>query len=202
LTACGVSRRMDDIERAASTQQPLTDQDPVDGPLRRNPDSVVPPRQRPAQQLKPDPARTPPRMLPPHLGHRDLHHLSSLMRTRLRPMRTIRQPADSLHQIACQPTMQRRPMHPGPRRYLSNLHARQHRPHRVQTLLHNRQDNQCQSRSPRVRNAPRRRSDSECRSQPVSHINCRTRVAYQPTEHKPPHACTAESTFMRSRAAR
>ena len=44
------------------------------------------------QQLHPDPLRTPPRMLPPHLRHRDPHRLRRGMRTRLRPMGPVRQP--------------------------------------------------------------------------------------------------------------
>ena len=54
--------------------QAVPDQDPVDRPDRRH----RPLRRWSAQQLHPDPLRTPPRMLPPHLHHRDLDHIGDL----------------------------------------------------------------------------------------------------------------------------
>ena len=63
-------------------------------------------------------------------------------------MRPIRQPADLFGQIPAHPPMHRHPMHPDLRRNLGDSRARQHGPDRVQTLLHNRQHDQCQSRPP------------------------------------------------------
>ena len=79
------------------------------------------------------------------------------------------------------PPMHRRAMHTRSRRNLDDIHAAQHSPDRVQALLDHRQDNQCQSRPPRVRNAPRRHPNPDCRSRPsrtsadgpVSHISRR-----------------------------
>jgi len=68
------------------------------------------------------------------------------------------------------------------------------RPDRVRTLLHHRQDNQCQSRPPRVPDAPRRRptqraDHGRCRTSAdrrVSHINRRsTRPGPRPREDFP-----------------
>jgi len=87
-------------------------------------------------------------MLAPHLGHRDLDDFCRLVRARPRPVRPIRQSADLLGQIARDPSMHRRPVHPDLVRDLDHVRARQHRPDRVETLLHPRQDNQCQSRPP------------------------------------------------------
>src|SRR5215212_4071092 len=88
-------------------------------------------------------------MLPPHLRHRDLNRIRDLSRRRMRPMRTIHQPAQLLTQIAAQPTVNRRPVHPDTGSNLGDIRTGQHRTHRVQTLLDNRQDNQSQSRPPR-----------------------------------------------------
>ncbi len=151
-------------------QQAAPDQDPVDRALRRHRDRLIAPR-GPAQQLQPDPPRPPPRMGPTHLRHRHLDHLRRLLRTRQRTMRPVRQPADPLSQIPRHPPMHRRAMHPRSRRHLDDIHAAQHSPDRVQALLDHRQDNQCQSRPPRVRNAPRRRPNPDCRSRPLSQIN-------------------------------
>jgi hypothetical protein len=87
-------------------------------------------------------------MLSPHLHHRDLDRLRRLVRTRPRPMRPIRQTTYLLGQIPADPPLHRGAMHPEPGRHLTDLSAREDRPDRVQTLLHHRQDNQCQSRPP------------------------------------------------------
>lgn len=57
-------------------------------------------------------------------------------------MRTIDQTADLLSQIPRDPPMNRRTMHTQSRRDLGDLSTSEHRPHRVQPLLNNRQDNQ------------------------------------------------------------
>ena len=156
--------------RGTLAQQATPQQDPVDRALRRHRHRLIAPR-RPAQQLQPDPPRPPPRMGPTHLRHRHLHVLGRLPRTRQGTMRPIRQPPDPLSQIPRYPPMHRRAMHPRPRPNLDDIHTAQHSPDRVQALLDHRQDNQSQSRPPRVRNAPRRRPDPDCRSRPQSHIS-------------------------------
>ena len=133
---------------------------------------------------KPDPPRPPPRMLAgasPRPPPRPRRHL---MRARLRPVRPIHQPAQLLSQIPAHPPMHRRPMHPSPAGDLGDIRTAQHRPHRIQPLLDDRQDNQRQSRPPRARDAPRRRPAQGCRTDPVSHISWRTTVAHHPTEDR------------------
>jgi len=127
-------------------EQPRTDQDPVDRPLRRHRH----PSHRFAQHLQPDPPRPPPRMLPAHLRHRHLHRRGRLVRARRRPVRPVRQTGQLLAQIPGQPAVYRRPVHPQPGRHLRDVRARQNRPDRVQPLLENRQDNQSHSRPPKV----------------------------------------------------
>jgi hypothetical protein len=75
-------------------------------------------------------------------------------------------------------------MHPEPGRHLSDVCTRQHRPNRVQPLLDLRQDNQCQSRPPRV-STPHGDVDlTVAEPGPVSQISWRTAVAHHPTEDK------------------
>jgi hypothetical protein len=62
--------------------QAVSQQDPVDRPLRRHHD----PLDRSPEQLHPDPFRPPPRMLPPHLRHGHLNRRRGLVRTRHRTM--------------------------------------------------------------------------------------------------------------------
>jgi hypothetical protein len=72
--------------------------------------------------------------------------------------------------------MQRRTGHPDRGRDLDHRRARQHRPNRIQTLLHHRQHDQRQSRPPRV---PTPRGDVDlrlaetdhCRASPGKHVS-------------------------------
>ena len=102
-----------------------------------------------AQHLQPDPARSPPRMLPPHLRHRDLDRIRDLSWRRMRPMRTVHQPGQLLSQIPANPPVNRGPVHPDAGGDLRYIRTRQHGTNRVQALLDHRQDNQRQSRPPR-----------------------------------------------------
>lgn len=65
-------------------------------------------------------------------------------------MRPVSQPGQLLGQIPTHPPMHRRPMHSTAGGYLHHVRPGQHRTNRVQPLLNNRQDNQRQSRPPRV----------------------------------------------------
>jgi hypothetical protein len=133
--------------------KPFTKQDPVHRPLRRRRDTLGPGRWQPAEQLQPDPLRTPPQMHPPELHHRRLHQRLHPMRTPPRTMRPIRQPGDRPLQIPTDPAMHRRPCHPITDGHLDHTLPGQHRPNRVQPLLDNRQDNQRHPR-PLTRRCP------------------------------------------------
>jgi Helix-turn-helix domain len=155
-------------------------QNPADGALRRHHQPLPGPRSGLAQHLQPDPARSPPRMLPAHLRHRSLHHISDLARRRARAVRAVSQPGQLIGQIPGHPPVQRRPVHSHPGSYLSNLSAIQDRANRVQALLDNRQDNQCQSGlpspTPRGNVAPEWPEQGHCRRSPgrrMSHVSRR-----------------------------
>ena len=125
------------------------------GPGRPGSDRSCPPTAPPApreptgqalvQQLRPDPPRL----------HRGWARRISTTATstpsgrliRTRPMRHVHQTSQLPHQIPGHP---RGPVHPtGPARPRRRRHPRrQHRTHGIQTLLENRQHNQCQSRPP------------------------------------------------------
>lgn len=102
-------------------------------------------------------------MRPQHLRDRDLHLRGDPMRTRHRPMRPIRQPRQALGQIPGHPPKQGGSLHADIGRDLVQRDIAQDGPHRVQALLDDRQDNQCQSRPSPVQDAPRRRHGSRCR---------------------------------------
>jgi len=74
--------------------------------------------------------------------------ISHLTRTRLRRVRPVGQSRELPTQIPPDPTMQGRPMHPHSCGDLNHSSPCQHSPDRVQALLDNRQNNQCQSRPP------------------------------------------------------
>ena len=120
-------------------------------------------------------------MFPAHFCDRDLDRLSHLARTGVRPVRPVGQPGQLAGEIPRDPPVQRRPVHSRPGGYLANLSAIQDRPDRVQALLDNRQDNQCQSRPPRS-DAPRKRRTSVAETRPVSQITWQRNVARQSPE--------------------
>ena len=64
----------------------------------------------------------------------------------MRTVRAVGQPAQLASQIPCHPPVHCRPVHSQPGGYPGNLSAIQDRADRVQALLDNRQDDQCQSR--------------------------------------------------------
>jgi hypothetical protein len=65
--------------------------------------------------------------------------------------------------------------------YLDDISAIQNRPDRVQALLDNRQDNQCQSRPPQS-DAPRKRRTRVAETKPLSQITWPRDVAHQSPE--------------------
>ena len=68
-----------------------------------------------------------------------------------------------------------------------DISAIQNRPDRVQALLDNRQDNQCQSRPPQS-DAPRKRRTRVAETKPLSQITWPRNVAHQsPEDNTPPH---------------
>jgi hypothetical protein len=156
-------------------QQPVSGQNPVDRPLRRHQRPV----HRLLQQLHPDALRTPPRMLPTHLGDLHLHRHRQAVRTRPRPPRPIRQTRDPIDQIPTDPGMQRLPRHTQPPSHLRGRRTRQHRTHRIQPPLDHRQRNQCQSRPPRVLTSHEDAAAQDGRSHSVSSIWWHTSVKNQ-----------------------
>jgi len=107
-------------------------------------------------------------MFAPHLSNHDLHHRGDLMRTRTRPMRTVRQTSNAVHQIPADPSMQGRPADPNLVSDFDHAATTKNCTHSIQTLLDNRQDNQCQSRPPQVL-TPR----EDVRTQSADHGHCR-----------------------------
>ena len=65
--------------------------------------------------------------------------------------------------------------------YFDDISAIQNRPDRVQALLDNRQDNQCQSRPPQS-DAPRKRRTRVTETKPLSQITWPRNVAHQSPE--------------------
>ena len=63
-------------------------------------------------------------------------------------MRTVRQTSNTVHQVPANPPMQSRPANTNLLGDLNHAGTTQNRTHSIQTLLDNRQDNQCQSRPP------------------------------------------------------
>ena len=120
-------------------------------------------------------------MLPPHLRHRDLNRIRDLSRRRMRPMRTIHQPAQLLTQIAAQPTVNRRPVHPDTGSNLGDIRTGQHRTHRVQRCSTTDKTTRANPGLPEARR-PAETSGTGCRNRPLSQITWRTRVAHQSTE--------------------
>jgi|GEM_PF-6162877 len=116
----------------------LVGQDPVDRRRRRHDHTG---HRWPAQQLHTDPLGPPPRMLPPHLRDLDLHRIVHPVRTRRRPPEPIRQPGQSIDQIAGDPGMHTLPRHPRPRPLPPWPSHPQDRTHSIKTLLDNRQLN-------------------------------------------------------------
>jgi hypothetical protein len=96
-------------------------------------------------------------MLPPHLRNRDLNRLTDLARAGMRTMRPVGQPGKLPGQIPRYPPVQRRPVHSRQGSHLHHVSAIQDRANRIQALLDNQQDNQCQSRPPQP-DAPRKTS--------------------------------------------
>jgi hypothetical protein len=116
----------------------------------------------------------------------------------MRTVRAVGQPVQLAGQIPRHPPVHRRPVHSRPRGYLNNISAIQDRPDRIQALLHQRQDNQCQSRPPQS-DAPRKRRTRVAETRPLSHITWRKNVARQPTEDKPrgPDVVRTFSTYIK-----
>jgi hypothetical protein len=108
-------------------------------------------------------------------------------------VRAVSQPGQLASQIPRHPPVQRRPVHTHPGSYLSNLSAIQDRADRVQALLDNRQDNQCQSRPPQP-DAPRKRRTRVAETRPLSQITWQKNVARQSPEDSAVADCVAESS--------
>ena len=66
-------------------------------------------------------------------------------------VRPVSQAIKTLSPVPGHPPVQRRPVHTYASGYFDNVSAIQDRPDRIQALLDNRQDNQCQSRPPQSR---------------------------------------------------
>src|SRR5215475_3263767 len=115
-------------------------------------------------------------------------------------MGTVGRPGDLPGQVPGDPPVDRRPVHSQTGSYLRHPGAVQDRADRVQALLDNRQDNQCQSRPPR-RDVPRKRRTRVAETGPLSQINWRKNVARQSTEDKclGPAAVTTFYTVSRAR---
>jgi hypothetical protein len=96
-------------------------------------------------------------------------------------VRPVSQPGKLPGQVPGHPPVHRRPVHSQPGGHLCDLSAVQDRADRVQALLDNRQDNQCQSRPPR-RDVPRKRRTRVAETGPLSQINWRKNDARQSTE--------------------
>jgi hypothetical protein len=171
-------------------EQTMPRQDPIHRPLRHH----QPTRLSAAQQLHPDPLRTPPWMRPPQLHDAHLHRPGHLMRTRPRPPRTIRQPADALDQIPPDPGMQTLPRHPHRSRHIRDPRTRQHRAHRIQPLLDNRQRNQRQSRPPRPSGIRGTLAEQSGRTRPTSSINWHATVKHHPVQDNAVRTPTDELT--------
>ena len=91
-------------------------------------------------QLKQDPRRPPPRMLPPHPHDPRLHRRGHLMRAPDRPRRPVRQARQAIRGITGQPLMHRLAHHPITAGHLSHRSALlEHLQHRPVTLLHDTQ---------------------------------------------------------------
>jgi hypothetical protein len=120
-------------------------------------------------------------MLPAHLRHGDLHSISDLTRRRTRTMRPISQPGKLISEIPANPPVHRRPVHSHLGGNLDHISAIQDRTNRVQALLDNRQDNQCQSRPPQPQR-PAETSHQSGRNTPLSQITWRRNVARQSPE--------------------
>ena len=120
-------------------------------------------------------------MLPPHLRHRDLYDVIDLTRRKVRPVRPVSQPRELVRQIPRHPPVHGRPVHSQLRGHFHHIRPVQGCPDRVQALLDNRQDNQCQSRPPKP-DAPRKRRTRVTETRPLSQINWRRNVARQPPE--------------------
>ena len=79
--------------------------------------------------------------------------------------------------------------------YADDISAIQNRPDRVQALLDNRQDNQCQSRPPQS-DAPRKRRTRVAETKPLSQITWQKNVAHQSPEDRPLNRRTAELSHI------
>jgi hypothetical protein len=75
--------------------------------------------------------------------------------------------------------------------HADDISASQNRANRVQPLLNNRQDNQCQSQPPQP-DAPRKRRTRVAETKPLSQITWQKNVAHQSPEDSRPTARTAE----------
>ncbi|TWG07568.1 hypothetical protein FHU35_11185 [Saccharopolyspora dendranthemae] len=116
-------------------------------------------------KLEDQPARTPPRMLPPQLTHPRLDLGIQLPRMPTRPMRPILQTGQALIPIAANPGMHRLPRHAIPFRDLGDLRSsRQDLHDRVITLLHNAQLHEHRPRPPTRRTtiAPKSNRGRQC----------------------------------------
>ena len=78
--------------------------------------------------------------------------------------------------------------------YADDLSAFQNRPDRVQALLDNRQDNQCQSRPPQS-DAPRKRRTRVAETKPLSQITWPRNVAHQSPEDNQGSALPVKTFF-------
>src|SRR5690349_13922155 len=119
-------------------------------------------------------------MLPAHLCHRHLHHLRDLARRTMRTVGAVGQPAQLAGEIPRYPPVQRGPVHSHPGRYFHDISAIQDRADRIQALLNQRQDDQCQSRPPQSRRPAETSHQSGRNTATVAHLlaeECRTSVA-------------------------
>jgi hypothetical protein len=96
-------------------------------------------------------------------------------------MRPVSQPGKLPGQVPRHPPVHRRPVHSRQGSYLHHVSAIQDRANRIQALLDNRQDNQCQSRPPQS-DAPRKRRTRMAETRPLSQITWRRNVARQSPE--------------------
>jgi hypothetical protein len=130
-------------------------------------------------ELEHQPDRPPPRMLTPKLTHQRLDLRSQLMRTRPRPLRPVRQPAQPVAAIAPQPRMHALPQHPTPLSDLGHRHPRLDLQHGSIPLLDNRHIHQRQSRPPATRRPqpPRGRQADHgtCKASPGTRLSSRSR---------------------------
>ena len=112
----------------------------------------------------------------------------------MRTVGAVGQPAQLAGEIPRYPPVQRGPVHSHPGRYFHDISAIQDRADRIQALLNQRQDDQCQSRPPRS-DVPRKRRTRVAETRPLSHICWRKNVARQSPEDMPSTSCPVRTIF-------